>query len=228
MRYLIIGLGIYGTNLARDLTDMGHQVIGVDIKSSATEVLKDYISAVYIIDTTVESALDALPLKTVNLVIVAIGENFGASVKTVALLKKRNIQHIYARAIDEIHRSILESFQIERIITPEQRAAHDLAYEMMFGSEVTTMLVDSDNIIVKFKAPQYFCGESYSSIGLDNYGLTLIAATRPHEHTNILNLQSEKQVLLDTNAQDAVVASGDIFTCIGTRSAFRTLMRRTT
>lgn len=100
MRYLIIGLGIYGSNLARDLTDMGHEVIGADIRSANVEAVKDYISTAYILDSTDEPSLAALPLKNVDLVIVAIGENFGASVKTVALLRKLGIRKIYARAID--------------------------------------------------------------------------------------------------------------------------------
>ena len=103
MRYLIIGLGIYGENLARDLTDMGHEVIGADIKQSHVEAVKDYISTVYIIDSTEEGALAVLPLSNVDMVIVAIGENFGASIRTVALLKKAGVKHIFARAIDKLH-----------------------------------------------------------------------------------------------------------------------------
>ena len=88
MRYLIIGLGIYGTNLAIDLTNMGHEVIGADVNHSLVDAIKDYISTAYILDATDESALTALPLNNVDLVIVAIGENFGASIRIVALLKK--------------------------------------------------------------------------------------------------------------------------------------------
>ncbi|MDE7397185.1 MAG: NAD-binding protein, partial [Muribaculum sp.] len=77
MRYLIIGLGIYGTNLAVDLTSMGHEVIAADIDSSAVDAIKDKVSSVYIIDSTEETALSVLPLNAVDLVIVAIGENFG-------------------------------------------------------------------------------------------------------------------------------------------------------
>ena len=94
MRYLIIGLGIYGTNLAKDLTDMGHEVIGADRDPSLVDAVKDYISTAYIIDTTDEAALAALPLKNVDHVIVAIGENFGASIKTVALLRKAGVLKI--------------------------------------------------------------------------------------------------------------------------------------
>lgn len=57
MRYLIIGLGIYGTNLAKDLTDMGNEVIGADINATIVAAIKDYISTAYIIDSTDESAI---------------------------------------------------------------------------------------------------------------------------------------------------------------------------
>ena len=59
--------------------------------------------------------------------IVAIGENFGASIKAVALLKKSGVKHIYARAIEHSSRGDIESFDIDRIITPEQRAASTYA-----------------------------------------------------------------------------------------------------
>lgn len=136
MRYLIIGLGIYGSNLARDLTDMGHEVIGADVRAVNVEAIKDYIATAYIVDSTDEASLAALPLKNVDLVIVAIGENFGASVKTVAILRKLGIRNIYARAIDGLHRSILEGLQVKRILTPEQRAAHDLVNEIGLHSQV--------------------------------------------------------------------------------------------
>ena len=139
MRYLIIGLGIYGSNLALDLTRMGHEVIGADKNPSLVEGIKDYISTAYIIDSTDESALSVLPLKNVDIVIVAIGESFGASIRTVAILKKLGVPHIFARAIDQLHESILEGFDIERIITPEQRAASDLVNEMGVGGTIESM-----------------------------------------------------------------------------------------
>ena len=130
MRYIIIGLGIYGSNLAKDLTAMGHEVIGADSRPSNVEAVKNYISTVYTFDSTDETALNVLPLTDVDVVIVAIGENFGASVKTVALLKKAGVKKIYARAVDDIHQAILQGMSVDRILTPEQRAAFDLTQEM--------------------------------------------------------------------------------------------------
>lgn len=118
MRILIIGLGIYGANLATDLTALGHEVIGADTNPQIVESIKEQITTAYVVDSTEEAALEVLPLNNVNLVIVAIGENFGASIKTVALLKKLGVKNIYARAIDPLHESILQGIGVDRILTP--------------------------------------------------------------------------------------------------------------
>ena len=225
MRYLVIGLGIYGSNLARDLTSMGHEVIGADNNSSSIEAVKEYISTVYLVDSSDESALSVLPLKNVDLVIVAIGENFGASVKTVALLKQFGVKHIYARAIDPLHYSILECFELDRILTPEQRAASDLALEMALGSDVVTMNIDKETILAKFKAPQYFEGIAYPQLKLSDYKVTLVAACRPTESIGLLGVKSKEPEMLDISDSNNYVTKGDVLTCMATRKAFKNMMR---
>ncbi|MBD5324623.1 MAG: TrkA family potassium uptake protein [Bacteroides sp.] len=225
MRYLIIGLGIYGSNLAIDLTNMGHEVIGADVKPSLVESIKDYISTAYIIDSTDEISLSVLPLKNVDLVIVAIGENFGASIKTVALLKKLGVKHIYARAIDKLHESILEGFDIDRILTPEQRAASDLVNEMGLGSEIESLKLDDEWYVLKFTAPDFFVGEKYSAIDFRHtYDMELIAVTRRIESRNVLGIMRYHLQRIDISGeQDIKVEKGDTFTCLGTAKSYKAL-----
>ncbi len=227
MKFLIIGLGIYGENLARDLTAMGHEVIGVDIRKNTIENLKDYISTVYVIDTTEESALSVLPLNNVDLVIVAIGENFGASIKTVALLKKAKVKHIFARAIDRLHESILESFNIDRILTPEQRAASDLTHEIELGSGIETLPIDKDYSVIKFKAPELFYRSKYDDLKkLQTFNLTLIAAARKVLRTNILGICRPSLEVLDIKADPSLtVSEGDVLTVFGRRKDFHDFFR---
>lgn len=226
MRILIIGLGIYGSNLALDLTAMGHEVIGADNRQVNIDTIKDFVSTVYLVDSTEESALNVLPLKNVDLVVVAIGENFGASVKTVALLKKNGVKNIYARAIDKLHESILEGFEIKRILTPEQRAAADLTHEMQLGTQVDSLKIDDDNFILKFKAPESFVGEKLNQLGLESSGLKLIAITRPVEKTNALGLSRPRQTAIDISADDIVIQPDDILTIIGSQKAFKSFYRK--
>lgn len=243
MRYLIIGLGIYGSNLARDLTDMGHEVIGADLRPANVEAIKDYISTAYILDSTDEASLSALPLKNVDMVIVAIGENFGASVKTVALLRKIGVRKIYARAIDELHQSILEGLKVERILTPEQRAAHDLVNEMELNSQVATLRIGRDTFAMRFLAPGIFHHMKYSDITPDTlHGLRLIAAARPTSKDNILGIRHDVMKSLplplpdsaagvssgrpDSDASDELrVEPGDILLCLGTTASYKSLFR---
>ncbi len=225
MRYLIIGLGIYGTNLAKDLTDMGNEVIGADINATIVAAIKDYISTAYIIDSTDESAIGALPLKSVDLVIVAIGEQFGASIKTVALLRKLGVRKIYARAIDDLHSAILEGMQVERILNPEQSAARDLSNEMALGTHVESLRVDHDTYVMRFVAPDYFKGMAYVDLTTEAiFGLRLVAASRPRKTTNILGLDATQLQPVDISKPSAEsVQDGDVLTCVGSMKAYKSL-----
>lgn len=224
MRYLIIGLGIYGSNLALELTDMGHEVVGADRNASNVEAIKDNISTAYILDSTDETALSVLPLKNVDLVIVAIGEDFGASIRTVAILKKMQIKHIYARAIDTLHESILESFKIDRILKPEQEAAQNLAHELELDSDVEIMRVDSSNAVMRFRVPEIFLGIEYSGLKLDeDYNLRLIAATRKVMRKNILGIEQAADKTLDIQNPGEIVEKDDNLICFGSIKDYRKL-----
>lgn len=227
MRYLIIGLGIYGSNLARDLVDMGHEVIGADVKENVVQSLKDVLTTVYHVDSTEPTALSALPFKNVDLVLVTIGENFGASVKTVALLKQYGAPHIYARAIDPLHQAILEGFKVDRILLPEQHAASDLAREMMLGTDVVTMDVADGVFVVKFTVSEYMVGKRYASIYSGIEKTRLVAVTRCTEHYGLLHVKTHTQELVDTDSEDLTVQSGDQVVLLTTPSALKQMKLRT-
>lgn len=229
MRYLVIGLGIYGSNLARNLVSMGHEVIGADRNASIVQALKDDLSTVYCVDSTDPSALDVLPFRNVDLVIVAIGENFGASVKTVALLRQNKVQHIYARAIDPLHHAILDCFDLDRILTPEQRAASDLAIELQLGSDVRTLRLTPDTMAISFTAPEFFVGKEYLDLNLTQYGLALVGATRGRKVMGLLGIESMQRDTLFSGAVPQTghltVENGDAWLCLGSSRALHDMMR---
>lgn len=226
MRYLIIGLGIYGSNLATDLTAMGHEVIGADINATLVEPLKDRISTAYIIDATEESALSVLPLKTVDLVIVAIGENFGASIKTVALLRKLGVKRIYARAVDEIHETILEGFKVDRILTPEQRAARELTRELELDSHVDSMRIDHDVFVIRFKAPDLYVGTTIEDLGFEkDFNIRLLAVSRPMPKKNFLGISTDTLQMMENPSPDTKIQEGDVLTVMGPNKGLQAMMR---
>lgn len=225
MRYLILGLGIYGSNLARDLTNLGHEVIGADRSPAIVDSIKESISNAYIIDSTDEAALSALPINEVDLVIVAIGENFGASIKTVAILKKFGVKHIYARAADALHRSILEAMNIDRILNPEQRAARDLSMEISLGHQAEVMKVDSESYVLCFIIPKILLGIPYPDLNLEkDYQLRLIGASRASHTRNLIGVGINVLKPLDITDRSIIATDGDVIVCYGSAKAYRRLM----
>lgn len=226
MRILIIGLGIYGSNLAVDLTAMGHEVIGADSNAVLVETIKDKISTAYILDSTDEAALSALPVTSADLVVVAIGENFGASVKTVALLRKMGVRRLFARAVDDIHETILRGFQVDRILIPEQRAAHELTRELALGADVEAMAIDRDHYVMKFNVPEFYDGMTMSEMDLEhNFGLKLIAVSHIAERRNAIGLTDRELVVVEAPDAGFTIGKGDELTVMGTRKQFRDMLR---
>ena len=158
MKYIIIGLGNYGRVLAEELSALGHEIIGADISENRVDAIKDKIATAFVMDATDEQALSVLPLRSVDVVIVAIGENFGASIRVVALLKQQKVPRIYARAIDNVHKAVLQAFSLEKILTPEEDAARSLVQLLDFGADMEGFRIDSEYYVVKFRVPRKFVG----------------------------------------------------------------------
>lgn len=127
MKYLVIGLGNFGKTLAKELTDRGHDVIGVDCNEHCVDEVKDRISVAYILDATERMALQALPLDEIDCAVVAIGQSMDYSLRAVAALKELSVKKIYARALDSTHKSILDAMNIQKIFIPESYAARIFA-----------------------------------------------------------------------------------------------------
>lgn len=228
MKYIIIGLGNYGFKLAEDLSALGCEVIGVDVNDSKVEAIKNKVATAFTIDATDEQALSVLPLNSVDIVMVTIGENFGASVRVVALLKKLRVAHIYARAIDEVHRSVLEAFSLDRILTPENDAAQQLIQQLEFARVATVSYpIENDYYVIKFALPERFVGFSYNELMWDQeFGIKIIGVIRGKTIENCLGIQITETDVLNTVSDNDEVKENDILVCYGRQNDFKRLWKK--
>lgn len=222
MKYIIIGLGNYGHVLAEELAALGHEVIGADMIAARVDSVKDKIATAFILDATDEQALAALPLTTVDVVIVAIGENFGASVRVVAMLKQKKVEHIYARAIDSVHRAVLQAFDLERILTPEEDAARDLVRLMEFGANMETFKVDKDYYVIKFTVPEKLVGYHVNELNLDKvFSLKLLALKRVAVLKNFAGVSFTEHDIANELPDNEIIKTDDQLVCFGKYDDFR-------
>ena len=227
MKCIIIGLGTYGRVMVDELSALGHEVIAADSDASRVERVKDICDAAFQIDACDELALGVLPLKKVDVVIVAIGSNLGASVRVVALLKKLGVKNIYARANDYVHKSILQAFDIEKILIPEERAARSLVRQMDLGVTTALYRVDTEYCVYKFDVPEKFVGQRANDLHLyENYHLKIIAVKKKERVQNFVGIEYDAFVVANVSeGEDKPLEAGDVLVCYGKESDFRKLCR---
>lgn len=176
MKYIVIGLGFFGSSLATKLTSLGHEVIGIDRRQERADELKDRVTRVMIMDCTKPNALMALPLSDADAVIVAVGEDIGSSVLILSLLKKQKVKRIIGRAINPLHQNILGELGIEEIVHPEEDTATELAAILLVQNAVNTMIVNDKIIIAEVKVPDAYVGHTLEAVNLeDRFGIRPVA-----------------------------------------------------
>ena len=199
MRYIVIGLGFFGLSLASKLTSMGHEVIGIDKHTDHVDELKDRITKVMVMDCTKASALKVLPLSDVDAVIVAVGENIGASILILSMLKKMKVKRLIGRAINPMHQTILGELGIEEITHPEEDIATELSAMLMLKDAVSTMTVNDKYIISEIKIPQAYIGHSLEAVNLEaRFGIKAIAVKIAPEEKG-LGALFNKEYQVDTS-----------------------------
>ena len=107
---LLIGLNRFGSLLAKQLNDLGHQIMAVDKDEARINEILPLVTDAQIGDATSESFLRTLGVDNFDVCIVTIGEDFQASLETTSLLKELGAKKVVSRASREIHKKFLQLF----------------------------------------------------------------------------------------------------------------------
>jgi trk system potassium uptake protein TrkA len=177
--FAVIGLGRFGSAMATTLTELGHEVIGVDARTAKVQELADRVTQAIELDATDERALRAAGIQDVNVAVVSIGENIEASLLVVMQLREIGIKTVVAKAVTPLHGRILEKLGVSRVIFPEKEMAVRVAHSLVMPNAIDYIELSRDFSIVELPAPAAFVGQTLKQLELrPRYGLTLIAIRR--------------------------------------------------
>ena len=181
-RFAVIGLGIFGTSIARNLASRGAEVLAIDWILDKVEALKDEVAYAVSLDSTDEKALLAHNINDMDAVVVAIGENFEGLLMTTVLLLELKVKRVIARAANTQQYKILEKMGVSEILSPEGEVGRTVA-EMLLHPNMKTFLPLPDNYeIVEINTPLKIANKSLKTVGLrENYNLNLITIKRTFE-----------------------------------------------
>jgi trk system potassium uptake protein TrkA len=166
MKFCIIGLGRFGFQVAKGLAENGMEVLAIDSNESIIASIRDHVTQAICMRVTDEGSLRSVGVDEMDTVIVAMGENFAQSILVTALLKKRlEIPRVIARAINDIHKEILQLTGADQVILPEQEIGIRLA-DTLSTPFMELIRLTKDFSISQLRAPESFIGHSVKELKL--------------------------------------------------------------
>ncbi len=226
MKYIIIGLGNFGTSLGEKLTLMGHEVIGVDNRMGQVEALKERLTHTICLNCTDQQAVDSLPLRDTDAVIVAIGEDEGANLMTTALMKQLKVKRLISRAISPLHETILTAMGVDEIVHPEEETASRWAKKLTINGIIDSFELNGQYNIVETEIPKRFVGKTLEDIGLlRNYGVLVLTTISIIEEKSLLGKPKKVSRVNGVATSQMLLKEGEIMVLYGNISDIQDLLK---
>lgn len=172
---VVIGMGRFGSSLARELMRNGHEVLGVDTDERLVQQMAQELTQAVKADTTDESALIELGIAEFDSAVVAIGADIEASILTTSLLLQLGVENVWAKANSEAHGRILRQLGAHHVIFPEYDMGVRVAHQVS-GESLEYVPIDKDFVLVKTYLPDILDGKALAEAKVRaTYGVTIVA-----------------------------------------------------
>ena len=216
MKYIIVGMGNFGSYLSIRLTEMGHEVIGVDTDMEKIDHVKDKITHAVNLNATQMSAIKTLPLKDTDVVVVAIGEDFGASIMATAIFKQLKVKRLISRAISSLHETVLQAIGVDEIIHPEEESAERMSKRLEMRGVVDSLNLSEDYNIIEAEAPERYIGKTIGEVDLrGNYNINILTIIRMEAKQSVFGVTQRRKRVQGVVSPETRINRGDILVLFG-------------
>ena len=175
---LVIGLGRFGSELARELMRLGHDVLAVDRDEREVNDLAPDVTHALQADATDVEALKAIGAADFDHAVVAISGDPEPSIFATMALKQLGVANVISKAGTALHGTILERIGADRVVFPEREMGQRVAHVFAFRAVVDYLDLGPRFGIVTFRPPDAFVGRTLAELDLERKSLTPIAIRR--------------------------------------------------
>ena len=192
---VVIGLGRYGSSIAKELYQIGHDVLAIDLAEQNVQDMLGHVTYGVKADGTNEAVLKELGVSNFDVAVVAIGSDMQASILVTVILKHMGIPFIVTRAINELHGIAMERLGADKVVYPEQEMGRRLAHLGFEPGVLDYMEVAPNYGITKQRPPKQIIKHTLEGAGLagarDKYGIAVLAIRRGREYVLIPSKEEE-------------------------------------
>ncbi|MGV3488884.1 MAG: potassium channel family protein [Tuberibacillus sp.] len=202
-QFAVIGLGRFGGSICRTLSELGAEVLAIDVDEDRVNEFTPIATHAVIADSTDESVLKSLGLRNFDHVIVAIGDNIQASILTTLMLKELGVKKVTAKAQNDYHEKVLRKIGADHVIHPERDMGARIARNITSSSVLDYLELSDKHSIIEVVAGKKMDGRSINDLDVRaNYGINIVAI-KEEGHINV------------SPRADQVINKGDILIVIG-------------
>lgn len=177
--YIVIGLGRFGAQVARELCRQGCEVLAMDISSELVSQVSGDVTHAVVGDGQDKEVLRALGAREFDCGIIAIGDDLAASVLVTMNLKELGVPQVICKAYDETHRRVLEKLGADRVVIPEQEQADRLARSLSSHNVLDYIELSEEYGIIEIPAPAGWKGKSLKELNVRaKLGVNILAIRR--------------------------------------------------
>lgn len=177
--FVVIGLGRFGSNVAKALDQMDCDVLAIDTNADTVTDISKFVPHSVIADATKIDVLKELGVESIDHAVVAIGNNLEASILTVANLKKLGVKRITVRVDEEGHKELFRLLGADEILIPEEAAGVELANEICSDSILEYHIVADDYVMVKVSVGKDFHAKTIIELDIrNNFEVNIVGMLR--------------------------------------------------
>lgn len=177
--YIVIGLGRFGSNVARQLEANSCRVLAIDRNEQRIRQIAEYVTLAMCVDVTNEESLAELGGRNFDGAVISIGHSLDASVLATIWAKEQGINKIIAKAYDDMQGKILTKIGADEIVYPEKEMGIHLANNLAFNNLFDAIELTSEYSIADIAILRDWIGKSLIQLNLrEKYGVNVIAIKR--------------------------------------------------
>ncbi|MBK8975024.1 MAG: TrkA family potassium uptake protein [Planctomycetes bacterium] len=213
---IVIGLGQFGTAVARALAERGVEVLAVDTDEDRVQAIADHVAEALCFDATDLDAIQRTSPDKRDVCVCAIGdESKDASIICTALLRQSGAKRVIARANDDVHARILRLVGAHQVVNPEREFGERFASRIVHEGIRGELLLGEGVLLSEVETPKSFLSQSLGELRLPNrFGVTIVAIRKQGSGTVILP------------EAGTVLESGDVMVLVGRQGAVARMMEK--
>ena len=165
-RFIIIGLGNFGSTLARRLDEMGQEVVAIDARPQVVDAMGRHVARALVGDATQRSVLEEAGAAQADAAAISTGDDLAASVLALLALRDLGVQKIFVKVISEEHARIVDALRAEESIFPERESALGLASRMAAGALLRYVQLGPNLSLQEMCVPTEWYGKTLRELSL--------------------------------------------------------------